>query len=110
MRGKGLTAQSPQVRSIPKETQRGTTSAYSYLFRNFTFVFVVHIVDWMPTLLRLAGANPALPAQSNPALPAQSNRRQASVLIEKENIFGTQFHPEKSDKTGLKIIDNFINL
>ena len=28
--------------------------------------------------------------------------------IEKENIFGTQFHPEKSDKTGLKIIDNFI--
>jgi glutamine amidotransferase len=30
--------------------------------------------------------------------------------IEKENIFGTQFHPEKSDKTGLKIIDNFITL
>ena len=29
---------------------------------------------------------------------------------EKENIFGTQFHPEKSDKSGLKIIDNFINL
>jgi glutamine amidotransferase len=30
--------------------------------------------------------------------------------IEKENIFGTQFHPEKSDKIGLKIINNFINL
>ena len=30
--------------------------------------------------------------------------------IEKENIFGTQFHPEKSDKIGLQIIDNFINL
>ena len=30
--------------------------------------------------------------------------------IEKENIFGTQFHPEKSDKLGLQIINNFINL
>ena len=30
--------------------------------------------------------------------------------IEKENIFGTQFHPEKSDKIGLKIINNFIKL
>ena len=29
---------------------------------------------------------------------------------EKENLFGTQFHPEKSDKIGLQVINNFINL
>tara|TARA_B100000787_G_C16139899_1_gene271443 strand:- start:270 stop:896 length:627 start_codon:yes stop_codon:yes gene_type:complete len=30
--------------------------------------------------------------------------------VEKENLYGTQFHPEKSDKIGLQIIQNFIEL
>ncbi len=30
--------------------------------------------------------------------------------VKKDNIYGCQFHPEKSDKTGLKIVKNFIRM
>ena len=40
----------------------------------------------------------------------QESINNALHAAEKEYIFGTQFHPEKSDKLGLKIIDNFINI
>ncbi|KUJ53029.1 imidazole glycerol phosphate synthase subunit HisH [Chryseobacterium sp. JAH] len=33
-----------------------------------------------------------------------------SASLQKDNFFATQFHPEKSGKTGSKIVENFLNL
>ena len=51
-----------------------------------------------------------IPSDSNFISATTDYSTKVVCSVEKENIFGTQFHPEKSDKTGLKIINNFINL
>ena len=33
-----------------------------------------------------------------------------TAVLQSANVFGVQFHPEKSGPTGLKIVSNFINL
>ncbi len=33
-----------------------------------------------------------------------------TAVLQSGNIFGVQFHPEKSGPAGLKIVSNFINL
>ena len=37
------------------------------------------------------------------------NEKIAATIVN-HNVFGTQFHPELSDKYGLKIIENFIKI
>ena len=51
-----------------------------------------------------------VPEDKNVILATTEYSSNIVCSVEKENIFGTQFHPEKSDKIGLKIIKNFINM
>jgi len=51
-----------------------------------------------------------IPKDKNVILATTNYSSDIVCCVEKENIFGTQFHPEKSDKLGLQIINNFINL
>ena len=64
---------------------------------NNSHMYFVHSYEFIPT--------------DNKVISATTDYSTKVVCsVEKENIFGTQFHPEKSDKIGLKVIDNFINL
>ena len=65
--------------------------------KNNSHMYFVHSYEFVP--------------QDKSVISATTNYSSNIVCsVEKENIFGTQFHPEKSDKSGLKIIVNFINL
>ena len=65
--------------------------------KNRSHMYFVHSYEFIP--------------EDESVISATTNYSSKIVCaIEKDNLFGTQFHPEKSDKTGLKIIDNFLKL
>ena len=72
----------------------------SKLFKNIkekSHVYFVHSYKFVP--------------DNKKYISSKTNYSEAIVAsVEKENLFGTQFHPEKSESVGLKIIENFINL
>ena len=64
---------------------------------NNSHMYFVHSYEFVPT--------------DKTVISATTNYSTKVVCsVEKENLFGTQFHPEKSDKLGLQIIKNFIDL
>ena len=65
--------------------------------KNKSHMYFVHSYEFIP--------------EDNSVISATADYSSKIVCaVEKDNLFGTQFHPEKSDKIGLKIIDNFLKL
>ncbi len=52
----------------------------------------------------------AAPADKNSAAATTNYEVDFSSIVWKDNIYGVQFHPEKSQSTGLKILKNFIEI
>ncbi len=76
--------------------------------------------DWSSNILKGASENPAVYfVHSFMAQPKNVDHLIAGCLygenfipavIQSENIIGCQFHPEKSGKVGLKMLDNFLDI
>ncbi len=65
--------------------------------KNESHMYFVHSYEFIP--------------EDKSVISATTNYSSEIVCsVEKENLFGTQFHPEKSDKDGLKVIKNFLDL
>jgi glutamine amidotransferase len=49
-------------------------------------------------------------AEKNNVVATTTYGSAATAIVEKGNVYGVQFHPEKSQKAGLKILENFVSL
>ncbi len=51
-----------------------------------------------------------VPAQSNDVLATVDYGIPFTAVVQREQIYGVQFHPEKSQRTGLQILTNFLKV
>lgn len=70
------------------------------------FVYFTHSYR-VPTTVHVRSDNDEL---ENPTAAVTRYIQPFAAAVEHKNVFGVQFHPEKSGETGLKILKNFLEL
>ena len=70
------------------------------------FVYFTHSYK-APTVLHVKTSNGDL---ENPTAAVTQYIQRFASAVEHDNVFGVQFHPEKSGETGLKILRNFLEV
>tara|TARA_B100000029_G_scaffold350853_1_gene343306 strand:+ start:256 stop:891 length:636 start_codon:yes stop_codon:yes gene_type:complete len=115
---KGLGLLKGHVEQIPKKTKEGEKIRLPHI--GWESLRKPENIDWNGTLLANIGRNKAVyfahsfHATSTDSKAVISNIKvgghNIAAVVQKNHIMGSQFHPEKSGQTGLKIIKNFIDI
>lgn len=115
----GLDLISGEVVSIPLKGIDGTPHKIPHIGWN-ELVSLSENDDWSDTILKNTPQKSAVYfVHSFMAVPTSAKHRLAdtlyngqviSAMIKNENVYGCQFHPEKSGEIGLKIIQQFLQI
>lgn len=117
----GLGLISGEVGEIPRTTSEGVLQKVPHVGWNRICEPSLQgdLSNWRGTILNNINQNDAFYfVHSFTAKPEDRYRladthyggRKISAVIKKDNLYGCQFHPEKSGEAGLRIIKSFLNL
>ena len=135
LRSKGLDTLIPQLRQpvlgiclgmqlLCKQTEEGSTQGLGILpskVKRFPNIVKVPQMGWNTVNHKAEGLFEGITQDCymylvhsyfvplTPNTTAQTNYAGAySVAVQKDNFYGVQFHPEKSSKDGLRLLENFL--
>jgi glutamine amidotransferase len=114
----GLGIIAGDVKAIPSKTVQGFPHKVPHI--GWNNIFPLQRATWDNTILEgIPKSSDLYFVHSYTVWPIQDETRLAdcdyngqriSAVIKQNNVYGCQFHPEKSGTIGLKILSNFINL
>ncbi|MFP7297291.1 imidazole glycerol phosphate synthase subunit HisH [Neobacillus niacini] len=109
---KGLGLLPGSVRRFPGKTPEGETYKVPHMgWNKLEFVSSSPLLEGLEEDYVYFVHSYYVNAENSEVLLAKANYNEAvSAVVGKDNIYGMQFHPEKSSKLGMALLKNFLNL